>query len=111
MSAILSISSRQLVLIVHFSITQSLHSSEKHASMRGIATSSAGGSPSGSFHTKSSLFCSLVGHAFTRALGGIRLLYGILLHLPSAPQLHAWNGHATELPRTWPRLRSAPMCG
>ncbi len=43
MSATLSISSRQLVLMVHFSMTQSLHLSEKHASMRGIETSAAAG--------------------------------------------------------------------
>src|SRR5216684_5257674 len=106
MSETLSISSRQLVLIVHFSITQSLQSSEKHASIRGIATSGGGAFASGSFQMNRSLFCSETGQALTRALGGIRLQYGMLLHLPSGPQLQWWNGQTTEFPLIRPFPRS-----
>src|SRR5271166_3652665 len=100
MSETLSITSRQLAWTVHFSMVQSVHSPEKVASMRGMATSSEGRPPSGSFQMKSNWFCSQVGHDFMRALGGIFSAYGIALQTPSPPQFQLWNAHTIELPRT-----------
>src|SRR5579859_5780046 len=107
----LSTSSRQFAWITILSTTQSDHSSEKHTSRRGIATSAGGALPSESFQTNSRLFSSQVGHAPMRAFGGIRLQYGIDAHCPSPLQAQPWNGHTRLSPCTVPRLRSAPMCG
>src|SRR3569833_4227248 len=90
MSDWLSTSSRQLVSIFHFTIAQSDHSSEDTWSMRSTFWSAGGGLPSGSFQMNSSLFSSQVVQDLTRALGGMRLAYGILLQTPSAPQLQPW---------------------
>src|SRR5262245_18102521 len=112
MSAMLSISSRQLMSIFHFTTDQSDHSSGLNTgSMRGIACSGGGALPSGSFQTNSILFSSIVGQAFVRAFSGTVLAYGMPLHLPSLPQLHEWKRQTSESPLMSPSARSAPMCG
>src|SRR5688572_9587598 len=102
MSAMLSISSRQLFLMVHCTTDQSDHSSGLNTgSMRGMACAGSGAPPSGSFHTNSILFSSQLGQVLMRAFGGMRFAYGMWLHTPSLPsQLQPWNLHTTELPWT-----------
>src|SRR5690349_18480938 len=108
MSDWLSTSSRQLVSIFHFTIAQSDHSSENTCSIRSTFCSDGGGLPSGSFQMNSSLFSSQATQDFTRALGGMRLAYGMLSQTPSAPQRQPWKGQRTEFSSTQPMLRSAP---
>ncbi len=74
MSTTLSMISRQLALsMTSVSHVQSVHWSSYACSTRGITTSSGGGLPSGSFQTKSCLFCSRVSQVRVRARSGIRL--------------------------------------
>src|SRR5260370_14209377 len=107
MSAMLSINSRQLMSIFHFTSDQSDHSSGLNTgAMRGIATSAVGPLPSGSFQTNSILFSSQVGQAIVRAFGGMRLAQGMWLHTPSAPQLQLWDLRTSSSPLPGPSARS-----
>ncbi len=109
MSTMLSTISRQLVSTVVVYQTQSLHSSLSAPSMRGIATSSVGGLPSGSCQTKSMPSWSRVCQARVLASGGTRRAYGIFWHLPLPPQRQSWNGQAMASPLMVPWLKSPPM--
>jgi hypothetical protein len=74
MSTTLSMISRQLEPSMKIeSHVQLLHSGLSAASIRGMASSSAGGLPSGSCQTSSCPFCSSAVHARVRARSGTRL--------------------------------------